>query len=211
MPSVVMTNISISDNSYTNLTEANAVTFRLKLVRSGSENIAPHTPPPICRAIYAAFTMASTFIFVMSLRTISNGIIHYSPHFFFTIISVLIVNRESDDWQQVVSHAKIDYYRGYSEISSRDLQVILEKSLISSSVYFVIIVYRQSIVGLFSDAIIAWRQDYYATQNFSFFQCQELNRTVDIGDGSWEYTVAQSLPLTKITADSIIFDTRYYL
>ena len=38
-------------------------------------NIAPHTPPPILSDVLAALTMASTFIFVMSLRMIVSGIV----------------------------------------------------------------------------------------------------------------------------------------
>jgi len=47
--------------------------------------IAPQTPPPIARSVLAALTIASTFIRVMSCRTIVKGIV--SPPSFHKCIS----------------------------------------------------------------------------------------------------------------------------
>jgi hypothetical protein len=37
--------------------------------------MAPHTPPPIFSDVFAALTMASTCIFVISFWTMENGIV----------------------------------------------------------------------------------------------------------------------------------------
>jgi len=39
-----------------------------------AEKIAPQTPEPFCRALFAAFTIASAFTFVISVLIISKGI-----------------------------------------------------------------------------------------------------------------------------------------
>jgi hypothetical protein len=44
--------------------------------------IAPQTPPPALSSVLAAFTIASTFIFVISLRRTLKGMYYYSSLIF---------------------------------------------------------------------------------------------------------------------------------
>ena len=62
------------NNGFTSLNRCEFIAGSLKLCRSRRFKYRSADPPPICNSVLTALTMASTFSFVISWRTIVNGI-----------------------------------------------------------------------------------------------------------------------------------------
>ena len=67
--------IATCDDSFANIAFSKCVTFLLKLFVPCGREYCSHTPPPIFSAMFAALTMVSIFIFVISFRIIIIGIL----------------------------------------------------------------------------------------------------------------------------------------